>query len=126
LKREAYYTWLFFTGAIWNIIIAIIYLVLPALGFDLFSFFGTPEPSSRIWYDLFFGAVLIFGIGYYMVGRDITKNEDIVKLAIVGKFGVFLIALYYFILGEVNIVMLLPASVDLIYGFLFLEFLVRY
>jgi hypothetical protein len=125
MKRETYYTWLFYTGAIWNIVIALIFLVLPALGFDLYSFFGTPEPSSRIWYELFFGSVIIFGIGYYMVGQDITKNADIVKLAIVGKFGVFLIALYYFILGDVNFLMLLPASVDLIYGLLFLEFLFK-
>jgi hypothetical protein len=123
LKRETYYTWLFYTGAIWNILIALIFLVLPALGFDLFIFFETPEPSSRIWYDLFFGAVVIFGIGYYMVGRDITRNQDIVKLAVIGKFGVFLMVLNYLILGDVNIFMLLLASVDLIYGFLFLEFL---
>jgi hypothetical protein len=80
------------------------------------------ESTLRFWGDFGF-AVLLIGVGYWIVSRDITKNRGIVWLGIFAKlFDV--VALSSRWAGEVaRPIVLLPAAVDGAFVILFVWFL---
>jgi len=67
--------------------------------------------------------VFVFGIGYYWVSKDLSKNHDIVKLGIIAKILVFLIFSYHYLFGNMPLMIALFSVVDLIFAILFIEFL---
>ncbi len=93
---------------------------------EISSFFGMENPPSLFWFHLFFGYIFIFGIGYLIVYQDITKNKGIVVLGISEKFLTFIGSLIYFVLGDINLLALLLVVTDLVYGCLFIEFLLNF
>ena len=127
MDKNKYYKWLFLTGAVWNIAVGLLCIIVTIFLLDFaVPIFGMDIPPSLIWLHFYFGFVAIFGIGYYLVYRDINKNHGIVILGIMEKFLVFIIAIIYFILGDINLISLLLVSIDLLYGGLFLEFLLHF
>jgi purine-cytosine permease-like protein len=74
----------------------------------------------------FFGLVFIIGIGYYIVSRDIDKNHGVVILGAIGKFYMIILFSIYFAQGYSNFLPVIPAIGDLIFGILFVEFLISY
>ena len=69
--------------------------------------------------------VFVFGIGYYWVSKDLSKNHDIVKLGIIAKILVFMIFSYHYLTGNMPLLIALCGVVDLIFAILFLEFLMN-
>jgi hypothetical protein len=69
--------------------------------------------------------VFVFGIGYYWVSKDLSKNHDIVKLGIIAKITVFLIFPYHYLIGNMPLLIALFGVVDLIFAILFLKFLMN-
>ena len=126
MERKKYYKHLFLIGAIWNFIVGGVFIVSSPLVESLIPMFGMELPPSLIFYQTFSGYVIIFGIGFYFVARDINKNHAIVVLGAIEKFFVFLLFLIYFILGYSNFLPILFIIVDLIFGCLFVEFLVNF
>ncbi|MFW9990475.1 MAG: hypothetical protein ACFFD4_00305 [Candidatus Odinarchaeota archaeon] len=127
LNKENYYKYLFLIGAVWNVILGLAFILTSIFmletGFDLF---GVIVPSSLMFYHLFFGAVIIFGVGYYLVSVDLDKNHGVVIIGVIAKIWVFVITGYYFFIGDINILGVAPAVGDLIFAILFIEFLVNY
>lgn len=68
--------------------------------------------------------IVTFGIGYLMVGRDISQNRGIVVLGIIGKTLFFAACSSAYFSGVVNAMVLLTGIIDMIFVFLFAEFLV--
>ena len=66
------------------------------------SFFGTSgfQALSLMYYQGFLLAVLVFGIGYLMVGLDLENNHLVIILAVIAKALIFLIFLVYYISGD--------------------------
>ncbi|MHA1378895.1 MAG: hypothetical protein ACTSRG_10985 [Candidatus Helarchaeota archaeon] len=126
MEKEKYYNFLFLSGAVWNFVVAFLCLIASIFIIDLSSLFGMQVPPSLFWYHLYFGFVFIFGLGYYLVSQDLRKNHGIVIMGIMEKYMVFIVALFYFILGHINILALFLVLIDLIYGCLFVEFLINY
>jgi len=120
LERTVYYKYMFIIGAIWNLGIAI-----PLLIMSYFVNLGL-STLGLIYYQGFLNSVILFGIGYYIVGRDINKNHAIVLLAIVGKIQVFTFFLAYFLLGIMTIFEVIAGTIDLIFACLFIEFLINF
>jgi hypothetical protein len=67
--------------------------------------------------------VAVFGYGYFLVGRDPARNEAMVQIGIIGKLLIFLLFLAGAIAGTFPLVLMIPACGDVIFAFLFLEFL---
>ncbi len=120
MKRMAYYKKLFFVGALWNWAAALLFL---AAWRQIFNLLGMAELNYPIALHLFLALVIVFGIGYYWVSRDLGNNDNIVRLGIIGKTLVFIIILYHSIRGNVHWAMNTAGGVDLIFAILYLEFL---
>ncbi len=107
-------------GAIWNIIISLLIF--------LGSFFANPglNELGLVYYQMFSMVVLLFGIGYYLVARDLENNHAIISLGVIGKILVFIFMLTYYILGVVDATSLVTGIIDFIFGILFIEFLVNF
>ncbi|NVM27243.1 MAG: hypothetical protein HWN65_00265 [Candidatus Helarchaeota archaeon] len=127
MDREKYYKHLFLIGAIWNWIVAISLLLLSIFMLDVAALiFEMAIPPSLIWFHVVVGIVFIFGVGYYLISRDLNKNHGIVVLGVFEKYFFFLTLLVYFILGDINIYAVLFGAVDFVFGCLFIEFLIKF
>ena len=126
MEKKNYYKFLFLIGAIWNLILGLLFIALSPLADSIFPMFGMEVPPSLLFLQSFFGVVVVFGIGYYLVSRNINKNHGIVLLGILTKLYVFILFLAYFIIGDSNFLSVVPAIGDLIFACLFVEFLIRF
>jgi hypothetical protein len=88
---------------------------------------GLETCSDYSYQQLFLGLAFIFGIGYWQVSRDLTRNHDIVRLGICGQVWVFAISVYYAFAycdrDRVHILSVFLGTVDLIFAILFGRFL---
>jgi hypothetical protein len=117
MTRPRYYKAMFYAAAIFNWIAAAgaAFHASGALGISL-----QLDPLGRQLFALF---VALFGYGYFIVGRDITRNEGIVWLGIIGKPLAFAVLLVHAIAGEVPFAVVIAGTGDLIFTILFIEFL---
>jgi len=120
---------MFFFGALWNFSFAIPGLLFPEFSIKLT--FGTEMDQSLLlgnyyahsMYLFWWGAVLIFGIGYYLVSRDVNKNRGIVWMGVIGKLCFFFFLTSSYLMGKSTILSFLGGSGDFIFTILFLNFL---
>lgn len=78
-----------------------------------------------LWYYIFIAAVVIFGIGYYWISKDVARNRDIIKMGIMGKIAIFMIFSIYLLKGEVTFLFFLVGCGDLVFTILFFKVLSR-
>jgi len=127
LERKSYYKYMFLSGAIWNLAVGIIFFLgtmfmLPLIA----SSYDLEIPPSMVFVHGFLMFVFVIGIGLYVVSTDVVKYRNFAIMFIFEKFLVFIIFLAYFIKGDFNFLLVVPVIIDLIYGFLFLEFYVNF
>jgi hypothetical protein len=122
VQRDYYYNALFIAAACWNWLAggAILFAETP-----IRSWLGMPASNDPLSAQLFAATVIAFGIGYYLVGRETSRNRDLVKIGIVGKVLVFLLSLYHALAGDVPFAFVAAAAVDMIFAILFVEFLLH-
>ena len=105
-------------AAIFNWIIGLGLLFIPGIVLSWFCI--TPTPDQNVWVQEFAGLVTVFGIGYYWAARDFHNNQSIVRLAVLGKSAVVLIALLNVIRGDVSWQFMIPAAGDAVFVVLFI------
>jgi hypothetical protein len=124
VARTRYYRGMFLMAAVWNILAAsAVLFLLSDVKFRQEA--GFPGPPDKITLQLLACCLFVFGLGYYWVSRDLSRNRDLVKLGVIGKPLVFLVFFGHAMAGEIPILLVCPSLVDLLFGALFLEFLVR-
>jgi len=119
MTRRTYYRRMFYAAAIYNWLAAaatIAKTVSP-------SQIPIDSPFDQFGGQVFALMVAVFGYGYFLVGRDPARNEAIVQIGIIGKLLIFLLFLAYAIAGTFPFILMIPAVGDVIFAFLFLEFL---
>ena len=121
LERERYHQLMFLTAAIWNWTLAIAFLVLPRIDMNYFLVTGLVIPNTMLWFDSFMGLVFAFGLGFYFVSRNVKENHGLIQMAVFEKTWVFLIAILWFVFGQASILVIAFATVDMIFGLLFIE-----
>lgn len=124
------YRKVFFIASLWNLIFSIPAILFPKFGIRLAYGIDAVQPIISNYYALSFyyfmwGSVLLFGIGYYIVSRDILKNQGIILLAIFGKPAFFLYFLCSYIIGRSTFLSLLGGIGDLIFTIIFIMFLMQ-
>lgn len=119
MTRPAYYKAMFYVAAAFNWIMA------AAVLSGAIAMVGIAVPLDALGRELLCLFIAVFGYGYYLVGRDITRNEGIVVLGIVGKVLFFGLLTANAIAGRLQYAVLVPASGDLIFVVLFFEFLLN-
>ena len=125
MDKKKYYRYLFLIAALYNILNSVIFIGISIFGVELFPLFGVAVPPSMVWLQLSLFLILIFGIGYIIVSRDLEKNRGLVLTGALSKLTFFMIALSYFILGDVNFLIVILGGIDLILVILFIDFLVK-
>jgi hypothetical protein len=124
MNRSTYYKNLFLIGGIWNIAAAFPTwlggIIMPEFSFGMF---GLTPPTVLFPYHAMFWFVIAFGIGYFIVSSDISRNHGVVVVGITAKTIFFIDCVITFALKQGNIMLLLVGIVDLIFACLFLEFL---
>jgi hypothetical protein len=123
-SRARYYRSVFFSAAVWNTLSAgaVLFLLTSAKFRREMGFLGPPDTLSL---QLLASCLLVFGVGYYWVSRDLSRNRDLVRLGVIGKPLVFLVFCGHALAKQIPMQLIIPSIVDLLFGVLFLEFLVR-
>jgi len=126
MDKNKYYKYLFLLAAIWNWIVTISFLILSFVAPDVLSLFGVEIPPSLAFLQMLFILIGIFGVGFFIIYLDIESNHGIVQMSVLEKLSFFVVFLIYFIIGDVGILVLMLIIVDLIFGLLFIEFLLNF
>ena len=104
-----------------------------AIGFPIFLFrrwsydlsfveaVGRDPMALRLWADFGF-AVILIGLGYQIISRNIRKNRGIVLLGIIAKLFDVINLTLLFVWGFARPIVLIPALIDGIFGALFVVF----
>ena len=122
LDRRKYHRVMFTIAAFWNWIVAVTFIILPRIDISYFSIAGdVPPPNTLLWFDSFMGFIFVFGIGYYIISLNIEKNHGLIAMVSIEKAWVFVLAVLYFVIGEASGIVVAIATVDIIFGILFIE-----
>lgn len=122
------YKKIFLIAAVWNISggLGAVFFFEPSMtrmwGADYIQLFYDNRVALST-YRLFWALVIIFGVGYFIVSRDLTKNRAVVWMAIAGKLTVFGIWSYDYGIGAIKPAALFGGTGDLMFALLFLHFL---
>ena len=119
---EKFYRRMFLVGALWNLLGGLFILVATPW---VFGRAGLKVPSPPLYYQAWIALFMTFGIGYYLVARDLFRNRDIAALGLVGKLAFSLVFIGNFLLfpGMVPRFFWIPVSGDLVFVVLFGMFL---
>ena len=128
MNRAAYYKALFIIGGVWNFILSVPFLLLSFFDRALLSLFvvGIFTGATLMYYQVFLWFVIVFGIGYTIVGLDLDKNHGIVLLGAIAKILAFISFVAYYLSGDVPFSLAMIGIGDLIFAILFIEFLINY
>lgn len=127
MKKIKYYKRLFFIASIWNIGAGILcWFGVNFFREFFFELFAMEIPPSQFAFNALFGFIIIFGIGFYLVFQDISKNHGLVFIGMLEKTLFFIICIVTMLLKEANILLVVVGIADLIFAFLFWEFLLNY
>jgi len=125
IPHDVLYKRMFQFAAIWNLVAGVSGIFFPEIQFRYF--FGSLNFSNHfylgVFYRLFMFAVVVFGIGYYIVSLDLTLNRGIVWLGGVAKIILFFVASYLYAIGKASVIIWTIFLGDFLWGAAFLTFL---
>jgi len=114
---------IYFWGSVWNFNFALTGLVMPGLTMWLMS--GSKNIITgvlpRLFFAFFWGAVGVFGLGYYLVSRDPDKNQGIIWMGCLAKVIIFLAFARLYLRRQVTTFAFLAGLGDFIWTLLFLS-----
>jgi hypothetical protein len=119
---EGFYKKMFLVGAIWNVAGGVVIVWLTGW---IFASARLSPPEPWAYYYSWIALFVTFGIGYYLVYRDLYRNKNLVMLGIIGKlsFSVIFIAGMISEPGTIPWFFLIPVIGDLVFVVLFWRFL---
>ena len=126
MQKEKYYKWLFIVGGIFNWIMAISFLIASVAIPEIFTLFGTTEPPTLFFLHAMLALIFVYGIGYAIVGLDIDKNLGCVWMGILSKLSFFTFCVIYFLIGDLDLMIVIFGSFDFVFACLFIEYIVNY
>ena len=113
---------IYFWGSVWNFNFALTGLVMPGLTMWLMS--GSKNIITgvlpRLFFAFFWGAVGVFGLGYYLVSRDPDKNQGIIWMGCLAKVLIFLTFARLYLRRQVTTFAFLAGLGDFIWTILFI------
>jgi len=117
-----FYKRMFFVGGLWNVAGGVIIVLLTKW---LFARQELPLPQPPLYYYAWIALFITFGIGYFMIWRDMYSNKNIVILGIIGKLAFAAVFIWNFLAyrGQVPTFFLIPVVGDLVLVVLYWMFL---
>ena len=119
---EDFYKKMFLVGALWNVAGGAVIVLLTGW---IFAGAHLSPPEPWVYYYSWIALFVTFGIGYYLVYRDLYGNKNLVILGIIGKlsFSAIFIAGMLSEPGKIPLFFLIPVIGDLVFVALFWRFL---
>ena|GEM_PF-941210 len=117
-----YHCLMFAAAAVWNISAAIVLIYNPDF---MLKRLGITDPNARLLAQSFASSVTTWGIGYALIAYNQRRFRDFAILGAVSKTIFFVIYAVSFSSGLISFAAFVPALIDLIFAFLFSEFLWR-
>ncbi|MGQ4912220.1 MAG: hypothetical protein ACP6KW_08645 [Candidatus Thorarchaeota archaeon] len=121
MDRERYHRIMYIIAALWNWVLAVIFLILPLISMDYFTLLGLVIPNTMLWFDCFAGLVFAFGLGFYFISESTRHNYGLIKVSAFEKTWVFVVGLLFYLTGGASVWVVLIVSGDMIFGLLFIE-----
>ncbi|QEL13543.1 NADH:flavin oxidoreductase [Limnoglobus roseus] len=125
LRESGLWTNVIAFKAIYNIVTSLVFFLLPFSGPAFNDIFFTSKALPRTYSQLFLLHAAVFGYGFWVVSRDITKNHLVIQLGVMAKLLLAGVILVHWWEGNITPYLLGPAAVDLLFALLFVIFLVR-
>ncbi len=127
--NETFWKRLFFVASLYTLsaapMLLINYRYFPSMVFTTEGMPFTHNPVfDTFWYTVVI-AVTLFGIGYYTVSRDLTRNRVMVWLGVAGKLGLGALVFRLYAAGFLTPALPVGLAGDVVWAALFLEFLRR-
>ena len=111
---------IFLFAGIYNIGAAVTFVFGNRWLFPLINIKDLHFPSFMF---LAFSFVFVFGIGYIIVSKDLTKNHDIIRLGVLSKLLAFFVIFHGCIMSILPPILYGAAFIDLIWALIFIFFL---
>ena len=119
-----FWTWMFVAAALFNFAFGLPMWLAPEWSYALAYRPAADAMASRFLSDFGFAVVLI-GVGYYLVSRDLTQNRGLVWLGVAAKLFDVATLTSRFAAGLAAPLVLVPAAVDGLFAVAFALFLYR-
>lgn len=123
--NDTLYRKIFLLGGLWNIGMGVFGLVF--YDFATRLLLGVQALNGNFYQVLFFKifmlAVIIFGIGYCSIAKDLTRNRVVIWLGMAAKLLLFGIFTWCFIIGQATFLAFLTLSGDFLWAIVFFRFL---
>lgn len=116
----------FYIAGGFNIMAALPGILNTKKGAELFFGFPVEDEQAIFLLQMLLPFILLFGIGYIMVGRNISKNHGIIVLGMIGKFIFAGQAVFGFMNQQISQLTFIGGVGDLIWGTIFGVFLYQF
>ena len=114
-STELFYERFFRFASVWNIGAGLMGILSLKLNLDLF--YGKSDYMAddlfKIHYYNFWAFIMMMGVGFYFVSRDVSKNYAMAIVGILGKTLAVAIWVYYWWLGEATFMVLVAGAGDM-------------
>nr|MDO8110493.1 hypothetical protein [Candidatus Sigynarchaeota archaeon] len=123
MDKRAYYKKMFFIGGIWNLAASLSIWIMALSGPAAYVLFGMGVPPTMFFFHAMIWFVVAFGVGYFIVSKDITKNHGIALIGAFAKIAFFIDCIVTVALMEAGPIIIMFGAVDLLFAVLYIEFL---
>ncbi|GEO08852.1 hypothetical protein [Segetibacter aerophilus] len=124
-KANSFYKKFFLFAAFWNVGAGLLGVV--SLAFNIKLFYNVVDYSAdylfKIHYYNFWLFILIMGIGFYFVSRDVRQNYAMAIVGVLGKTAAVGVWLYYYFLGQATYMVLVAGAGDMLLVLVFIVYL---
>ena len=80
------------------------------------QFFGLPSDLDPVFMVMTAWFIFVFGLAYAWIARQEEINKPLLMMGIVGKTGVFVLAVILLIRGDMNVPLFLAPCTDLVFA----------
>ena len=127
MDLKKYYKYMFLSGAIWNMAVGLSTILIGLIAYDFgANLFGLTPPPSNVFLYGFLTFVVVLGIGLFVLSYKQQEYYWIVVMYAIEKFAISIVILVHYFMGDFNFFMVGIVLVDIVYGILFTEFLIRF
>jgi hypothetical protein len=124
---KKYYKWVFLSGAIWNLSVGFIFMLITIFAYNFgIGLFDMTPPHSKVFIQGFLVLVFTIGIGLLPVAFKLEQYYWTVVMFAVEKFAINIVVFVHYFMDEFNFLFVALILVDFVYGILFTEFLIRF
>lgn len=124
-KALAFYRKFFLFATFWNFGAGLLGVV--SLNFNLKLFYGVSGYAADYLFTLhyynFWLFILIMGVGFFFVSKDVTRNYAMAVVGILGKTAAVAVWVYYYFTGQANWMVLVASAGDLLLVVVFIIYL---